>query len=207
MAVTICMSAWLSPSAWGSPRILIIGDSLTEGYNLTEQEAYPAKLEAIMKKSGHPTAKVVNAGTSGATSAFGLRTLRFQSKFYKPDYLILALGANDGLRGVKPHETQKNLALVIEKAQSLKIKVILVGMEAPPNYGRDFPKEFRKIYPKLADTYKVNFIPFLLEGVAGEPHLNLPDGIHPNAKGYDKIAEHLWNTLKEIIHEKPNSSN
>ena len=195
----ILISLMTSFPVLGSPRILIIGDSLTEGYGVSPQEAYPVKLEKIIRSSQLKKATVVNAGTSGATSAFGLRTLKFQAKHKIPDLLILALGANDALRGISTKETQKNLDLTISFAKSKKIKTILVGMLAPPNYGIKFPKEFAAIYEALSKKHNIPLVPFLLTGVAGNPDLNLPDGIHPNEKGYDVVAQHVWNSIKEHL--------
>lgn len=185
--------------AFSKPRILVVGDSLTEGYNVPPQSSYPALLQAKLRSGGFAQATVVNAGTSGATSAFGVRTLKFQLKHQVPDFLILALGANDGLRGVAVHETKKNLSEAISLAQSKGVKVILAGMLAPPNYGRKFPQEFRDIFPELAKKHKVKLIPFLLDGVAGEPELNLADGIHPNEKGYQIVAENVYKVVKGVI--------
>ena len=180
----------------GKPRVLIIGDSLTEGYGLSEKEAFPSLLQTKMRQKDFPDAAVINAGTSGATSAFCLRTLRFQTKHMPPDHLLVALGANDALRGVTPSETERNLARCLEFAKEKGIRVTLIGMMAPPNYGIKFPEEFSAIYPRLKDRFGVHFIPFLLEGVAGEPRLNLPDGIHPNKQGYEVVAQHVWGFLK-----------
>lgn len=196
--VTI-VTFFLSQSAICKPRILIVGDSLTEGYGVQPNQAYPHLLQLKMRQEGTKEAIVINAGTSGATSAFGLRTLKFQVKRKKPDFLILALGANDALRGITPKQTEKNLAECLKYAKSHNIKTILVGMMAPPNYGTKFPKDFAAIFPRLQKAFSVPLIPFLLKGVAGESELNLPDGIHPNPKGYKIISEHLWESIKEHI--------
>ncbi len=170
-----------------SKTILILGDSLTEGYHLPQEEAYPSLVETALKKN-HPDVKVINGGVSGATSASGMKRLEWFLKA-QPEMMVLALGANDGLRGLDLKQTEKNLSAVIKKAQENKIKVILAGMKMPTNYGEPYRTQFEEIYPNLAKLYEIKLIPFLLKGVAGHPELNLPDGIHPNAKGYKIIAE------------------
>lgn len=177
-----------------SQTILFIGDSLTEGYQLSKEEAYPFLIEKQLKKN-HPKVKAINGGVSGATTASGAKRLDWYLKA-KPDVLVLALGANDGLRGLKVSESEKNLSQTIEKAQGRGIKVILVGMKMPTNYGETYRKEFEALYGKLAKKYKLKLVPFMLEGVGGDPALNLPDGIHPNAKGYEVIAKTIIKVLE-----------
>lgn len=168
-------------------KILILGDSLTEGYQLAREEAFPAVMERkLMAKN--IKAKVINGGVAGATSASGPKRIDWYLKA-KPEVMVLALGANDGLRGLKVSETEKNLSSVIEKGQQQGIKVIIAGMKMPTNYGEKYRSEFEALFPKLAAKYKIPLIPFLLEGVATVTNLNLPDGIHPNAKGYEKVAD------------------
>lgn len=167
--------------------VLVLGDSLTEGYHLAKEEAYPYLIEQDLKKD-HPKIKVINGGVSGATTASAMKRLDWYLKA-KPDIMILALGANDGLRGLKISEAEKNLSQVIEKARSKDIEVILAGMEIPSNYGEKYRQEFRAIYPKLAKKYDLTLIPFLLENVATVKELNLTDGIHPNPKGHKIMAK------------------
>ncbi len=174
--------------------ILFLGDSLTEGYQLAKEEAYPALIENELKKK-HKTVKVINGGVSGATSASGMKRLDWYLKA-KPDIMVLALGANDGLRGLKLTDTEKNLSLVIEKAQAKGISVILAGMQMPTNMGIKYRDEFQKMFPKVAKKYSIKLIPFLLEGVGAVPELNLPDGIHPNAKGHKIMAQTVLKVLE-----------
>ena len=176
-----------------SPTILALGDSLTFGYEVDSKYSWPSLVEKKLRSAGMKEARVINAGSSGATSAFGFQTLRFHLRKQKPDWLILALGANDGLRGLKPSQTEKNLAKVIEFAQEKGIKVLLLGMKAPPNYGSEFSGAFEKLFGDLKEKYKTEFIPFFLEGVAGEAKYNQADGIHPNPEGYGVIAENFKN--------------
>ena len=166
--------------------ILFLGDSLTEGYQLPKDEAYPAIVERELKKKNKDV-KVINGGVSGSTSASGPKRLDWYLKA-SPDILVLALGANDGLRGLKIQETEKNLSLTIEKAKKRDITVILAGMKMPTNMGKSYRKQFEKIFPAIAKKYGIKLIPFLLEGVGGKSSMNLPDGIHPNSKGHEVMA-------------------
>lgn len=189
-----------SPYLW-SLQIVFIGDSLTEGYSLKPEEAYPALLEQKLKKI-NPKAKIINAGLSGATSQIALSQVK---KFIpqKPDLIILALGANDGLRGLPLKSLEKNLTIAIQEVQKNKIPLMLIGMMIPPNYGPAYTQEFKAVYQQLSSSFKVSFVPFLLEGVAGQPELNLPDQIHPNEKGHQIIAKNLWPSLKKALKLKP----
>lgn len=174
--------------------VLVMGDSLTEGYQLAKEEAYPYLMEQELKKK-HPDIKVINGGISGSTSASAPKRLEWYLRA-KPDIMILALGANDGLRGLKVEETQKNLDFVITKAKSLGIKIILAGMRMPPNYGKDYTKNFDALFPSLAKKHNLKLIPFILEGVAAKPSLNLPDGIHPNPEGHKVMAKNVMKYLE-----------
>lgn len=167
--------------------VLMLGDSLTEGYRLAKEEAYPHLVEEELKKK-HPDIKVINGGVSGATTASAMKRLDWYLKA-KPDIMVLALGANDGLRGLNVSQAEKNLTQVIEKARSKNIEVILAGMEIPSNYGEKYRQEFRALYPKLAKKYDLTLIPFLLKDVATVKELNLTDGIHPNPEGHKIMAK------------------
>lgn len=184
-------------AALANPRILVVGDSLTAGLGVSAEAAYPTLLQKKLRSSGMKDAVVVNAGTSGATTAFGVKTMRFHLKRARPDLVIYALGANDALRGIEPAVTERNVEEAITLAEKEKLPFILAGMKAPPNYGAKFPKEFEAIYPRLAKKHKLPFLPFLLEGVAGEPAFNQPDGIHPNEKGHEVMAETVFRAVKE----------
>lgn len=188
-------SLWASQEA----KILILGDSLTEGYGVNKEQAYPHQLDQIIKKK-HTNKKIViiNGGISGSTSASSEKRLKWYLKS-KPTHLVLALGANDGLRGISVEATEKNLSKAIELAQKSSIKVYLAGMKAPPNYGVEYTKKFEQIYLNLKNKYKITLIPFLLNGVAGEPKLNLADGIHPNELGHKKMAHLLYQYLSKDL--------
>jgi acyl-CoA thioesterase-1 len=146
--------------------------------------------------------EVVNAGVSGDTSAGGLRRLDW-SLAGDVRVLIVALGGNDALRGLPPSEMKKNLAAILDRARERKIAVILAGIEAPPNNGPDYTREFRRVYSELASEYKVRLIPFLLQGVAGDPSLNQADGIHPNPRGAIMVADLVWQELVPLL-RRPN---
>ncbi len=176
--------------------LLIMGDSLTEGYGVDLELAFPRLLQNKLAEQGI-ACKVINAGSSGATSASGIRRLSWYAKT-EPDYVILALGSNDGLRGVPVSDTKKNIEKMIQFCKNKNWKIILAGLKVPPNYGPEYAGEFEKIYPDLAKEYQLPLFEFLLEGVAGESGMNQSDGIHPNEKGHEKIAENMLHFLRRI---------
>ncbi len=177
--------------------IVALGDSLTEGYGLRKEEAYPALLQERLAKT-YPQVKVINAGISGSTSASAESRLKWQLK-NKPQILFLALGANDGLRGLDVQQMKTNLEKTIKMAKANDMYVILAGMKMPMNYGDDYRKKYESVFLELSKTYKLDYVPFLLEGVATNKNLNLADGIHPNAEGYKIIADALVPYLKTAI--------
>ena len=183
------------------PRIVAFGDSLTAGLGVRPQEAYPALLQQRVDAAGL-NYEVVNAGVSGETSAGGLRRLDWALQG-DVRALILALGANDGLRGLPPEQLRRNLAQMIETAQARGITVVLAGMEAPPNFGRAYIVEFHEIFPELARRYRTALVPFLLEGVAGLGLMNQSDGIHPNAEGATLVADNVWAVLRPALEKTP----
>ncbi|GIV59088.1 arylesterase [Rhodocaloribacter litoris] len=179
--------------------ILFLGDSITAGYGLDPSQAFPARIQARIDSLGWPF-RVVNAGLSGETSAGGLR--RIDWLLQRPvDVLVLELGGNDGLRGIDPEVTKANLQAIIDKTRAAypEARIILAGMQIPPNLGHDYTERFRQIYPELARENDLLLIPFLLEGVGGVPELNLPDGIHPTAEGHRIVAETVWQTLRPAL--------
>jgi acyl-CoA thioesterase-1 len=184
-----------SSLSFAQKKLIVLGDSITEGYGVSKEAAYPALFEKKLHESGKKDWTVVNAGVSGSTTASGISRMKWLFKS-KPDIVFLALGANDGLRGLKVEESQKNLATAIEYAQKEKVQVILGGLYMPPNYGKDYTEKFAKMYEDLAKKYKLTFIPFILDKVAGNPKYNLADGIHPNEEGHKIIADTIFNALK-----------
>ena len=178
------------------PRVVILGDSLTAGLGLPIEQSYPSLLQERLTESGLDY-EVVNAGVSGDTSAGGLSRLDWALDG-DVRVLVVALGGNDGLRGLPVEQLKRNLATIIERAQARGIAVILAGMEAPPNYGREYIVAFHKVYPALASQYHVPLVPFLLQGVAGSEALNQRDGIHPTAAGARIVAANVWTVLKPV---------
>jgi acyl-CoA thioesterase-1 len=178
-------------------RIVIIGDSITEGYGVSRDQAYPA---LIQKSADNDKKKwqVINAGISGSTSASAVSRINWHLK-NPPGAIVLALGANDGLRGNDPADLEKNLVEAIELCQAQGVKVVLAGMKMPPNYGKDYKQKFESIYPRISKRFKVPLLTFLLDGVAGQSGLNLADGIHPNEKGHAIIAAKLYPFLKKTL--------
>jgi len=183
------------------PRIVVLGDSLTAGLGLDAASAYPSLLQARLTAEGF-NYEVVNAGVSGDTSAGGLSRLDWALDG-DVRVLIVALGGNDGLRALPPEELKQNLATIIERAQARHVTVVLAGMEAPPNFGRDYVVKFHRVYPELASQYRLAFVPFLLDGVAGSETLNQRDGIHPTAEGAKIVADNIWTALRPIVATHP----
>jgi acyl-CoA thioesterase I len=179
--------------------ILFFGDSLTAGYGLSTEEAFPALIEKKLNKKGKAT-KVINAGLSGETSAGGLTRIDWVLR--QPiDVFVLELGANDGLRGLPVEQTEKNLQAIINKVKvkSPKAKIVLAGMMVPPNMGGEYSTKFQKVFPALAKKNNIQLIPFLLEDVAGIETLNQADGIHPNVEGHKIVADNVLKVLEPMI--------
>ena len=185
------------PAEAGRPKIVLLGDSLTAGLGLLENEAYPALLQQRLDRDGYDY-EVENAGVSGDTSAGGLRRLDWALEG-NVRVLVVALGANDGLRGLSTAEMKSNLTRIVQRARERNILVILAGMEAPPNYGGEYAASFRQAFRDVAQRERVIFIPFLLDKVAGITDLNQADGIHPNVKGAQLIADTVWSVLRPAL--------
>lgn len=177
--------------------VVFLGDSLTAGLGLPAEQSYPALLQQRLKAAGQDW-KVVNAGVSGDTTAGGAARLDWLYKS-KVDVLVVALGANDGLRGIPVQATEANLRRILDRAVKEHSRVLLVGMQLPENYGPAYRKAFASIFPRLAKAYRVPLLPFLLEGVALEPKLNQADGIHPNAEGAKRVADTVWKALQPLL--------
>jgi acyl-CoA thioesterase I len=179
--------------------ILFVGTSLTAGYGVGEDLAYPAVLQQKIDAAGLPF-RVVNAGISGETSAGGLR--RIDWSLQQPvDVLVLELGANDGLRGLDPDAMRRNLDEILTRARDRypDIAIVILGMEAPPNLGSAYTGRFRRVYADLARKYDAALVPFLLDGVAGQAELNIADGIHPSAAGHQIVAGTVWPVLEPVL--------
>jgi acyl-CoA thioesterase I len=178
--------------------ILFFGDSLSAGYGLSTEEAFPALVEKKLTSTGKPS-KVVNAGLSGETSAGGLSRIDWVLR-QPVDIFILELGANDGLRGLPLEQTRKNLQAIIDKVKTKypKVKIIVAGMMVPPNMGQDYTTGFRKIFPDIAKKNNATLIPFLLQDVAGNEKLNQADGIHPNTEGHKIVADNVYKVISTV---------
>jgi acyl-CoA thioesterase-1 len=188
----------LSTATYAQTKIVFLGDSLTEGYGLSKEQAFPHLIQEKLDKIKPNGFKVINGGVSGSTTASGKSRLKWFLKA-KPNIVVLALGANDGLRGIKVDESEKNLEQTIQLAQENNLKIILCEMHLPINYGKEYRKKFNDMFKRIKEKYKIGFIPFLLAGVGGVKEMNLEDGIHPNVEGHKKVAENVMKYLKEHI--------
>jgi acyl-CoA thioesterase I len=186
-----------APKSANEKTILFIGDSLTAGYGVKKEEAFPELVGQLLKAKGHEI-KIINGGISGSVSAEADRRLNWFLKA-KPDILFLALGANDGLKGTPPSVIKKNLAQAIDLAKKNDVKVLLVGVRIFTNFGQEYTREFERVYQDLAKEKAVPLMPFLLEGVALKKELNLPDGKHPNAEGHKVLAENVARELEKLL--------
>jgi acyl-CoA thioesterase-1 len=191
-------AAKLPATATDKPKIVAFGDSLTAGFGLSEKESYPFLLQQKLNAEGY-SYEVINAGVSGDTSQGGLERIDWSLEQENVQILILELGANDLLRGLAPSKMKRNLGEIIKKAQAKKVRVLLCGMLAPPNMGVKYQQEFIRAFPDLADEYKVEFMPFILEGIALDKKLNQADGIHPNAEGAKILTENVYKSLKPML--------
>ena len=181
--------------------ILFLGDSLTEGLGVQKNEAYPFLVKELIQTKLKKDIKVINGGVSGSTTSDGLSRLKWYMK-RKPDFVFLALGANDGLRGLDLKQSQKNLEEIIKFVQKSKSEVLLAGMLIPPNYGPEYSQDFRNMYKSIKEKYSLKTMPFLLKDVAGVEELNQRDGIHPNVKGHKTIAKNVYEFLENILKEE-----
>jgi acyl-CoA thioesterase I len=199
LLVTMACLAWtvLAAEAGKPLKIVALGDSLTAGLGLPAQDAFPAKLQVELKAKGYDVT-IVNAGVSGDTAAAGLERLDW-SVPQDADAAIVELGANDALRGLDPALTQRALTTILDRLAEKRIPVLLAGMVAPRNMGADYTAKFDRMYPALAANHPVVFYPFFLEGVAGDPHLNQGDGLHPTAAGIDAIVHRILPKVEELI--------
>jgi acyl-CoA thioesterase I len=188
----------LAGPAGAAERVVVaFGDSLTAGFGVAVEEAWPALLQARLEREGYPY-RVVNAGVSGDTTAGGLRRVDWALK-NRPDVAIVALGANDGLRGLPPPAMRDNLRGIVARFQAAGVRVLLAGMRVPPNYGSEYTRGFVEVFAEVARQARVPLMPFLLDGIAADPRLNQADGIHPNAEGHRVLAERVWPFLLPLL--------
>ncbi|MEL6560088.1 MAG: arylesterase [Bacteroidota bacterium] len=181
------------------PVILFFGNSITAGYGIDPENAFSSLIQERLDSLKY-NYLVINAGLSGETTASGFSRVSWVLKTI-PEVFVLELGANDGLRGIDVNETRKNLKLIIQKVKEVNpdAKILLAGMEVPPSMGEDYAGPFRKIFPEVSEAEEVSLIPFILDKVAGEADLNLPDGIHPTEEGHQIVAETVWTYLKPLL--------
>ena len=185
------------------PTVVFLGDSLTAGLGLGEEAAYPALVGKLLAERGRPV-RIVNAGVSGDTSAGGLARLDWLLSL-QPDFLVVALGANDGLRGQPVASIEANLREIVRRGSAAGAQVVLAGMKMPPNYGPEYTRDFEAVYTRLARELDLPFLPFLLEGVAADPQLNQEDGIHPTAEGQRRISLLVAELLQPLV-ESPSGA-
>lgn len=190
---------YLETEAQERRTVLFFGDSITAGYGIDTYDAFPALIQQKMDSNGY-NYRAVNAGLSGETSAGGLRRVDWILQ-QKVDIFVLELGGNDGLRGIDPADTKRNLQAIMDKVWDKypEVTMVLTGMEAPPNMGDQYTTEFRTLYSELSEENDLIFMPFILEDVAGDPELNLPDGIHPTEEGHKIVARNLWSLLEPLL--------
>jgi acyl-CoA thioesterase-1 len=198
-ALALALNLWAAPTAAADCRIAFLGDSLTAGYGLEEEESWPAEMADALAAAGYDCS-VVNAGLSGDTTAGGRARLDWLLAD-DPSHVVLALGANDGLRAVPVAEMKANLEAMLRRLAEAEVPTLLAGMRAPPNLGEDYAERFEAAFRDLAERFDVAFYPFLLKGVAARPELNQPDGIHPNAAGVELMVENIWPTFEEWLRE------
>jgi len=197
VAVLVASLAFAGPVHATERIVVAFGDSLTAGLGVMPDESYPAQLQARLRADGYAY-RVVNAGASGDTTAGGLRRVDWALK-NKPDIVIVALGANDAMRGQDLASVRANLDGIVARFQKAGARVLVVGMEVPPNYGERYAADFRRLYVEVARKRGAAFMPFLLDGVAGNPQLNQGDGIHPTAEGYRIVVDRLWPYLEPML--------
>ncbi len=210
IGIFLC-AAWVlcnaEPAATTGPahrsRIVLLGDSITAGFGLDDSaKSYPSLLQAKIDQAGLPY-EVVNAGVSGDTTAGGLRRVDWVLS-RSADIFVVALGGNDGLRGIQPQQTEENLRAIVKRAKEKlpSVTILIAGMQMPPSMGPDYAAQFKAVYPRVANDTGVTLIPFLLEGVGGVPELNQSDMIHPNAAGAKIVAENVWKVLQEKLRSR-----
>jgi acyl-CoA thioesterase-1 len=197
LACAATLGAWPAQAQDAPLRIAVLGDSLTAGFGLPETQAFPTRLEAALKERGHKVS-VINAGVSGDTSAGGKARLDW-TLADKPQIVIVELGANDAMRGLDPAQTEANLDDIIARAKAGGARVLLAGMRAPTNWGRQYQEQFDALYPRLAQKHNVPLYAFFLEGVAMEPRLNQQDGIHPNPAGVEIIVQKILPSIEAVL--------
>ncbi len=196
--VSVVLLFLVAAPAFSAQKILIFGDSLSSGYGIERSQSWVSLLEAKIKKQ-NPSAQVINASISGETTIGGANKIQQVLQLHHPDIILIALGGNDGLRGLNLNEMQANLETIIKAAKKTGSEVMLIGMKIPPNYGIQYTQQFHATYQNLSQQYQTQLVPFLLEGVGGNPALMQQDGLHPNATAQPKILDNVWVTLSPLL--------
>ncbi|WP_024459922.1 arylesterase [Marinimicrobium sp. LS-A18] len=197
--ISLALLLSLASVAWAeSPRVLVLGDSLSAAYGIDEEDGWVNLLNERLEREGYPHT-VVNASVSGETTEGGLKRLPRLLSEHNPEWVILELGGNDGLRGYPVSDLADNLAAMIQLSREQGAEVVLLGMQIPPNYGPRYTDQFTAVYPQLAQEEDVPLVAFMLEGIAIKDELMQRDGIHPNAEAQPKILENVWPTLREVL--------
>jgi acyl-CoA thioesterase-1 len=190
------------PALAAAPKVMVFGDSLAAAYGLAPAQGWVALLDARLKRH-NPPATLVNASISGETTRGGLSRIGADLAAHKPNLVLLELGGNDGLRGLPLRESRANLASIIRIIRKANADVVLVGIQIPPNYGLDYAREFRDMYPELAKQYKLPPVPFLLDGIADNRDLFQPDGLHPAAQAQQRILDNVWPSVEHALAKQP----
>ena len=194
--ILLVVALWLPCSAYAEKNILVFGDSLSAGYGIAVEESWVSLLQQELARS-HPEYRVINASISGETALGGRQRIARALQQHRPAVVIVALGANDGLRGFRVIDLETNLGKIIENVRAGRAKVLLVGMRLPPNYGEAYVAQFEKMYPKLAEKYQIRLLPFLLEGVAAEQFQ--PDNLHPTEEAQPQLMQNVLKELKPLL--------
>jgi acyl-CoA thioesterase I len=197
-SISLVLMSLVSFNSNATQTILVFGDSLSAAYGIDKNHGWVNLLQKELVEK-HYVYQVINASISGETTAGGLSRIQQQLEQHQPNIVILALGANDGLRGLEIKQIKTNLEKIIKKGQNAKAKILLLGIKIPPNYGFTYTRQFEQIYFDLAKVYKLSFRPFFLEGISGEPSLNQEDGIHPNAQAQPLIVDNIWSALLTLL--------
>lgn len=195
----LCIVLGCSAAAHAAGPLLVLGDSLSAAHNIPQQAGWVALLEHRLNQRGAPAPKVINASISGETTAGALARLPALLAQYRPSLVLVELGGNDGLRGLPPAELAANLDAIIRASRDADAKVLLLGIDLPPNYGRAYRDRFRAVYSDLAQKHRVPLLPFLLDGVALQPGLMQEDGVHPTAAGQPRVLDNVWELLQPML--------
>ncbi|MBL8515495.1 MAG: arylesterase [Betaproteobacteria bacterium] len=204
LALVAVLAGWMT-AAQAQPaapaRIMVYGDSLSAAYNIDPAQGWVALMTERLKRS-HANVSVINASISGETTNGGVARLATDLARHKPTHVLLQLGANDALRGLPLAATRKNLEAMLQQIRAAKAVPVLIGIQIPPNYGPEYSREFRDLYPAIAKSHNVPLVPFLLEGIADKPELFLPDGLHPTAAAQPRLLDNVWPVMQTALKRK-----